>query len=352
MNKKNPGVISTMGRSFVRSLVKPTPLWAHFYVTRHCNFDCEYCGARDNLRKNPTLDEVKEIVLKLKDLGCRCVALMGGEPTIRADLVEIVEFCSKNNIYTQLSTNGAFLIDSRRTINGKTLLRQLLSVGLGTINISIDSIVAGFSDSKKELPQASETLKALITEKEKGGLSLMLNCVVTKNNIKQVPTMLEFCHRNKIIMATIFVQNPKSLEDYRQNSHLKKLLLEESDREEVIRTADYLIDKKQNGYRLLEPIAYYEAVKKWIQGDLDWVCDGGKYTLNIDTDGRVGICGYLPYLDLNIRDLKKDYYPQIKEYRERNLKWCTKKCIPSCMFCSTYYRQNPIQFLWSKIRYS
>ncbi len=271
---------------------------------------------------------------------------------IRADLAEIVEFCSRNNIYTQLSTNGAFLINPRRTVDGKTRLRQLLDVGLGTINISIDSIVAGFSDSKKELPQASKTLKALIDEKAKSGLSLMLNCVITKNNIKQVPAMLEFCHTNQIIMAAIFVQNPKPLENYRQNPHLKELLLEEGDKEEVIKTADYLADKKRNGYRLLESIAYYEAVKKWIQSDLDWVCDGGKYTLNIDTDGRVGICGYLPYLDLNIRDLNKDYYPQIKEYREKNLKWCTKKCVPSCMFCSTYYRQNPIQFLWSEIRYN
>jgi len=212
-------------------------------------------------------------------------------------------------------------------------------------------VSAGFSDSDKELPQSSKTLDALIEEKEKNGLTLILNCVITKNNIKQVPQMLEFCHSKKIIMAAIFVQNPKPLEDYRKDIHLKDLLFDKGDAEEVIKTADYLINKKKKGYRLFEPIAYYEKVKEWIRGDIDWQCDGGKYTINIDTDGRVGICGYLPYTNLNIRDLNKNHYSQLKKYREEALRWCVKKCLPSCMYCTTYYRQHPAYFLWSKIRY-
>lgn len=232
------------------------------------------------------------------------------------------------------------------------MLERLVAAGLGTVNLSVDSVVAGFDVSGKELPKASDVLDALLKERQKNGLIVILNCVITKKNIKQVPTMLDFCNSKKVMMATIFAQNPNPNRKTTNPSYLEELLFKNTDQKEVVQMADYLISKKKEGYRLLEPIQYYEAVKRWVEGKLRWECDGGKYTLEIDTDGKIGICGYLPYLNIDLDSAKSNFYEEVKKFRETNQKWCTEKCLPSCMFCSSFYRQNPFAFLYSRIRYS
>ncbi len=203
----------------------------------------------------------------------------------------------------------------------------------------------GSEVSEKKLSGATNVLQALIKERDQNGLFFMLNCVINKQNIKEVPKMLEFCRRKKVMMVAIFVQNPALFKEAGKNEYLEKTLFTPADEKEVCETADYLIAKKKAGYPLIEPFAYYESVKKWIKGELDWSCDGGKYSLGIDTDGKIGICGYLPNLDLNNMDLNRDYFSKLKEPREEYQKTCTKSCLPACMFCSSFFRQNPLQFI-------
>lgn len=344
-----PNPAASIGLSYVKSLIKPTPLWAHFYVTRHCNFACKYCGARDNLRKDPTFEDLCKRILKLKSMGCGCIGFMGGEPTLRTDLVQLVQFCSQNGLYTQLSTNGTYLVNPARTVGGKTLLERLVTAGLGMIGLSVDSVLSGFTVSGKEAPKVSSALEALIKQKQDRGLVLALYCVITKKNVKQVPEIVEFCHERSLTMAAIFAQDPNPSGNPKMIKISKKMMFSKSDINEIEKTVDYLIAKKKEGYQMLEPIQYYLSVKDWVNGRLNWQCEGGLTSLTVDTDGKVGICGYLPYLDVSLIDETSSIYAKIKEYRKKNLNWCTKKCLPSCMFCTSYYRNHPISLLLSRI---
>lgn len=339
-----------MGYSFLRSLFRPTPLWVHLYVTRHCNFSCKYCGALDNTRPDPTLKELKQRILKVKSLGGRIIGFMGGEPTLRRDIVDIVRFCSQNGMYTQLPTNGTFLIAPALKKEGKTLLRNLVEAGLGTINISVDSLVGGFMDSDKELPRANGVLEALMEEKKRG-LTVVLNCVVTKKNIDQVAKMVEFCHRKRMMMLTIFAQDPFPLEPGKNPSGIKDTFLTKEDKKKVEKLLNFLTERKKKGYWLGEPLAYYQAVRDWLDGRVDWNCDGGKYSLAIDTDGKVAICGYLPYTKYDLMELEKSFFKNLEPTRDRYLPRCTKICLPLCMFGSAYYRTHPIHFAYERFRY-
>ena len=351
MNKIRPNFLTAIGKSYLRSLLNPIPIWVHLYVTHHCNLKCKYCGVRDNHRKDPTFDEICQMVLKLKSLGCHFIALMGGEPTLRKDIVEIVKFCSKNQVYTQLSTNGHMLINPSRNENGRTLLMNLALAGIGIINLSVDSVASGFDVSTKELPKNNQVLDALIKERKERGLLFLLNCVIVKQNIKQIPLMLEFCNSKKIMMAAIFVQNPHPDAYGNMVGYTDKIFFEKKDTKIVCEMADYLISKKKSGHFLWGPIDYYKSIKKWVKGDFVWNCDAGKYTFDVDTDGKIGICSYLPYSNTNLMELDKNFFKKIEQYRKSYQKWCTKRCLSSCTFCSTFYRQNPLKFLCSKLRY-
>ena len=65
-------------------------------VIDRCNFRCTYCMPLEGLRFLPseellTAQEIGEVVRAAVDVGFRKFRLTGGEPTLRRDLVEIVE---------------------------------------------------------------------------------------------------------------------------------------------------------------------------------------------------------------------------------------------------------------------
>ncbi len=273
---------------------------------------------------------------------------MGGEPTLRKDIVDIVRFCSKNKLYTHMPTNGTFLLVKDN--GGRTLLSKLVEAGLGSISLSVDSVAGGFGASSKELPRAKEVLASLIKEKRTNGLAVMLNCVITRENINQVPKMLEFCHTHGLTMVAIIAQDPFPYDSRKNNPNIYKILFSGKDTAGLNKLLAFLTDKNKKGYALGEPTEYYRAIKQWIKGEADWDCGAGKYSMSVDLDGRVAICGYLPYSEINIMDLDRNYYEKLLPEREKYMGWCTKKCLPSCMFCSSFYRQHPLKFLYKKLQ--
>lgn len=108
-------------------------------LTRRCNNRCGYCY---NAWRAPelkyakeeqgemTTDEIKETILRLEEeTPVAVVALSGGEPTLRPDLPEIVQFIRSRGILAQIVTNGTNLTKSLvdATVNGSVYQISLLS---------------------------------------------------------------------------------------------------------------------------------------------------------------------------------------------------------------------------------
>ncbi len=89
-----------------------------FEVTQACNHACRHCY---NVWKNdPPYPAVEELSAPetlamlgkvLDESGARLVSLSGGEPMLRHDLVEIVEFLAARGVAVNLITNGSLLTE-------------------------------------------------------------------------------------------------------------------------------------------------------------------------------------------------------------------------------------------------
>jgi cyclic pyranopterin phosphate synthase len=107
-------------------------------LTDHCNLRCVYCMPTSGLSFLPppdllTAEEVALVVRVAVGLGFRKFRLTGGEPTLRADLVDIVSRLAR--------TPG--LRDLALTTNGVLLARlapALAAAGLRRVNVHIDSL--------------------------------------------------------------------------------------------------------------------------------------------------------------------------------------------------------------------
>src|SRR5207244_6533224 len=108
------------------------PMQCSLYVTDRCNLDCAYCTEYDNSRPHPSLADLKKWIRKIRDLGTMRIALVGGEPLMHPDIVELVRYCRELGFATSLTTNG-FLITCK-------LIVELADDGLQVMLISVDSM--------------------------------------------------------------------------------------------------------------------------------------------------------------------------------------------------------------------
>jgi cyclic pyranopterin phosphate synthase len=106
-------------------------------LTDHCNLRCLYCMPEDmTFRPNAELMQDAEILYFTRlfaSLGFNKIRLTGGEPTVRANLVEIVAgIAAMPGIETvTMTTNGVLL---------PRLAKPLAQAGLKRVNISLDSL--------------------------------------------------------------------------------------------------------------------------------------------------------------------------------------------------------------------
>ncbi|MFA7115123.1 MAG: radical SAM protein [Candidatus Omnitrophota bacterium] len=92
---------------------KRFPLKVLFEITYKCNFNCVHCyNVKNNKRKEIKTDEVKQILKQLARAGCFHVGFTGGEPLLREDIFEILEFTKSLGLRITILTNG-YLIDKK-----------------------------------------------------------------------------------------------------------------------------------------------------------------------------------------------------------------------------------------------
>ncbi|MET4002555.1 cyclic pyranopterin phosphate synthase [Arthrobacter sp. UYCu511] len=108
-------------------------------LTDKCNLRCQYCmpeAGLDWLKKDKllTAEEIVRLVgLGVNRLGVRELRLTGGEPLVRADLVEIIAALRRNHpeLPISLTTNGVGLTKKAQA---------LADAGLTRLNVSMDTI--------------------------------------------------------------------------------------------------------------------------------------------------------------------------------------------------------------------
>ena len=147
-------------------------------LTDRCNLRCVYCMPEDmTFRPRAELlqdDELMRLVHLFAGLGFRKIRLTGGEPTVRANVVELVrQMAAAPGIEKVAMTTNGLLLDR--------LAQPLAEAGLQRVNISIDTLDP---DRFKKLTRWGrlEDVWAGIRAAEAAGLEIKLNAVVVPNN--------------------------------------------------------------------------------------------------------------------------------------------------------------------------
>lgn len=103
-------------------------------VTKGCNLRCRHCYANGGmaLQQEMSTVEVKNAIDQLAKLGVLHIFFTGGEPFIRRDMVEILEYTDKRGLGILLSTNGQLVTED--------ILNRLKGLNIKLFQVSLDGL--------------------------------------------------------------------------------------------------------------------------------------------------------------------------------------------------------------------
>jgi GTP 3',8-cyclase len=145
-------------------------------VIDNCNLRCVYCMPLAGLQFLPkpellTADEIERVVRAAIDAGFKKFRLTGGEPTLRADLLEIVErLAGIRGVGDLALTTNALLLAK--------LARPLREAGLKRINVHLDSLNPETVERQMRWGSFDRIWEGIMAAEAAGLVPIKLNAVV------------------------------------------------------------------------------------------------------------------------------------------------------------------------------
>jgi len=177
-------------------------------VTNRCNLNCPICFANANVTGTvyePTQAEVQSMLRTLrsmKPLPPTALQFSGGEPTVREDLVALVQLAKEEGFdHVEVNTNGIRLAESR------DYCKQLADAGVSTVYLQFDGMRPETYVNTRGLPLLDTKLKA-IENCRKGGLDsiVLVPTVVRGVNDDQLGDIVIFAAKNLDVVRCVNFQ--------------------------------------------------------------------------------------------------------------------------------------------------
>jgi MoaA/NifB/PqqE/SkfB family radical SAM enzyme len=305
---------------YVRSRVAPGdfhPIIAYLFTEWKCNLDCHYCWAFDNRVKGMTEDIARRSIDWLHDNGCRVLALMGGEPLLRPQFVhKVVYYAAKKGFWVYVPTNGRLLRPD--------VIDRLGDAGVATFNLAVDAL-----DIKPGLPKALAPIRSyfdhLVKRQYRYGYTVFFNMNICRNNMDDIRGLTEIAREHRI--ATDYhINEPPMLEpEHFEHFHDNVTYIRKEDWPEVDKLVDWLIEKNQSGYKMVNSVQRLNEMREFMRGKLqEWNCRAGHNNVIVRVDGTLAPCFpmYSATYDWGVTGSHK--------FEKKQLQGMKKGCQPHC----------------------
>lgn len=88
---------------------KRAPLIVTWGITTRCNSKCKYCNIWRMQTEELGTKQVFSIIEELSQMGVLKIQFTGGEPLLREDIGQIIDFCKQRGINTTINSNGSLV---------------------------------------------------------------------------------------------------------------------------------------------------------------------------------------------------------------------------------------------------
>jgi mycofactocin radical SAM maturase len=156
------------------------PICLTWELTYACNLSCVHCLSSSG-RRDPrelSTEECFAVIDELQRLQVFYVNIGGGEPMLRPDFFDVLEYSVAHQVGVKFSTNGTF-IDGERA-------RRLAAMDYLDIQVSLDGADAGVNDLVRGQGSYAAARQAMDHLAEAGFGPFKISLVVTRHNVDQL----------------------------------------------------------------------------------------------------------------------------------------------------------------------
>ncbi len=174
---------------------KPIVVWN---ITRNCNLKCVHCYNDSGVGKtfnDVTTEQAKAVLDDLAEFGVPSVLFSGGEPLMRHDLFELLEYAGNKGLRTVISTNG--------TLIKADTAQRIKDAGVSYVGISLDGI-GEINDKFRGVSGAFAKTVEGIKNCQSAGVRIGLRLTLTKGNVEDLDALFDFFDENNIERACFY----------------------------------------------------------------------------------------------------------------------------------------------------
>jgi len=320
-------------------------------LTRRCNLHCSYCRISRDYKKRPlsypslkdyerreiSTSSIIEALRRFKIHNPDCFHIFyGGEPFLRADLPDIINYCNKEKIQYTIITNNS---DEVQPAIDKLLLKTDYVVGLTS---SVDPIVvAGQNVSTDQYKKSIKGLEKFAKLRDVIQ-DLVAEITATKESISSLYDLV------------------KMLTDMGVNSDITVVDIAKSDFYDFSNVTDktVLVPKVPEVYEIFHRIAedqlnvhmagvLLDRMYSILPSDLDCKIEDDVHNLTIDADGTIRLClrirGVFTPANFNVINFMLDdghLHPGLKSSLARDKSFTCRNCNWTCMIMSKIISEN------------
>jgi mycofactocin biosynthetic radical S-adenosylmethionine protein MftC len=157
-----------------------SPICLTWELTYACNLACVHCLSSSG-RRDPrelTTAECKAVIDTLQRMQVFYVNIGGGEPTVRPDFWELVDYATAHQVGVKFSTNGIKL--------DAAAARRLAASDYIDVQISLDGATAEVNDAVRGAGSYATATRAMANLAAAGFRGFKISVVVTRHNVSQL----------------------------------------------------------------------------------------------------------------------------------------------------------------------
>jgi MoaA/NifB/PqqE/SkfB family radical SAM enzyme len=250
-------------------------------LTRRCNYRCRGCNVwKEQQETELSTNEIKRGLNILKDLGIVEVVLSGGNPLLREDIGEIVEYASRFFI-TTIYDNGSMAARKIEALRNADF-----------VAISIDSLDARKNDYIKGVPGAWKQAMHAVQELIREGISVGVTPTISQLNLDEIIDITNyFVSKNIPVWYSLYSFDPS-----KSGCQLFKIGKQDdefviTDRKSMVDLCDSLKTLKRQNPKLLITDKILQALRTlYSENKRTWRCRALQNFLMVDHLGRVSGC--------------------------------------------------------------
>ena len=156
------------------------PICLTWELTYACNLACTHCLSSSGRRDPRELStaQCKAVIDELERLQVFYVNIGGGEPTVREDFLELVDYATEHHVGVKFSTNGIRI--------NEAMAKRLAANSYVDVQISLDGATAEVNDAVRGKGSYATAMRAMRNLADAGMTGFKISVVMTRHNLPQL----------------------------------------------------------------------------------------------------------------------------------------------------------------------